>query len=150
MGAPFTQLYVHLVWSTHQRLPLLTTELEGPLYSALSAKCTELKCRLMAIGNVEEHIHLLVQVHPAVSVAQLVKHLKGSSSHLVTHVLAPGLGFGWQEAYGAFTVSHSAMSMAAEYCQHQKEHHCQGTLYAQAEQCGEEYERAPADNAAQP
>jgi REP element-mobilizing transposase RayT len=136
MGAPFTQLYVHLVWATWQRLPLLTAALEAPLYSALAAKCSELRCRLLAVGNVEDHLHVLVQLAATVSVAELVKHLKGSSSHLLNHE-ALAQGFKWQGAYGAFTVSKKALPAVTAYCRDQKDHHAQRTTYAVLERCEE-------------
>ena len=133
MGAPFTQLYVHLVWATYGRLPLLKPEVEPPLFNALSAKCSELKCRLMAVGCIEDHIHLLVQLHPTVSIAELAKQLKGNSSHWMNHVVIPEQGFRWQGAYGAFTVSKRGLLTAMDYCRNQREHHQRNETYPDVE-----------------
>jgi len=72
---------------------------------------------------VEDHIHLLVRLPAAVSVAALVKQVKGASSHLVNHKLSVDAEFKWQGAYGAFTVSPSAVSAGAEYIRCQEQHH---------------------------
>lgn len=93
MRASFTELYIHLVWATWDRQPLITPEIEPRLYAAIAANCRDLKCQPLAIGGVADHVHLLVRLHPAVAVSILVKQVKGSSSHLVTHVLQPGKFF---------------------------------------------------------
>jgi REP element-mobilizing transposase RayT len=123
MRAPFTPLYLHCVWATWDRLPILTSALERPVYAAINAKCQELKSPLIAIGGMPDHVHLLVRLHPAVSVADLVKGVKGSSSHLVTHQLAPGEFFKWQGAYGAFTLSKDDVTRVRAYIERQKDHH---------------------------
>ena len=105
MREPWTELYVHLVWATWDRLPLITSELQQPIYSCILSECEKLKGELIAIGGMSDHVHLLVRMHPAVSVSDLVKQVKGGSSHLVTHVLRIDHFFKWQGAYGAFTVS---------------------------------------------
>ena len=103
MRAPYTQLYLHCVWATRDRMPLITDEIEARLYAAIATKCRELKCAPLAIGGIEDHIHLVVRLHTTVPVARLLKEVKGSSSHLVTHAVAPGDFFKWQGSYGAFT-----------------------------------------------
>jgi putative transposase len=89
MRSPYTQLFVHLIWSTWDRLPLIVPTLEPRLYAAIAEKCRELKCISIAIGGISDHVHLLVQLNPNTPVATLVKEVKGSSSHLVTHVIKP-------------------------------------------------------------
>ena len=135
MRAPYTQLYLHCVWSTWDRLPLIKPEIEGRLYASIIAKCKELKCELVAIGGIEEHVHLLVRFPTTLSVATLLKEVKGSSSHLMTHEVMPNEFFKWQGAYGAFTLSKDAVKNVAAYINHQKEHHAAKNLL-------EEWERA--------
>ena len=72
MRAPYTQLYVHLIWSTWDRLPLISTKIENKLYSTIAAKCLELKCEPLAIGGTEDHVHVLIRLHPPTAVAELV------------------------------------------------------------------------------
>jgi len=89
MRGPYTQLYLHLVWATWDRLPLITETVESRLYAAIAEKCRKLKCVPLAIGGIDDHIHLLVRLHTTVAIATLVKEVKGSSSHLVTHEITP-------------------------------------------------------------
>ena len=123
MRAPYTQLYVHLVWATWDRLPLITEAILPRLYAAIAEKCRELKCVPIAIGGMSEHVHLLARLHSTIAVATLVKEVKGSSSHLVTHEIARGDFFKWQGAYGAFTLRKDEVAMVSAYIEHQREHH---------------------------
>ena len=129
MQAPYTQLYLHLVWATWDRLPLVTSALEQRIYGAITAKCRALRCDPLAIGCVEDHVHLLIRLHATVAVATLVKHVKGSSSHLVTHEIAPDEFFKWQGSYGAFTLAKSDVPRIRSYVEHQKSHHADLTVW---------------------
>ncbi|HEY4691579.1 MAG TPA: IS200/IS605 family transposase [Anaerolineae bacterium] len=135
MRAPYTQLYLHLVWATWDRLPLITFDIEDSLYAAIADKCRELKCVPIAIGGIEEHVHLLVRFHTTVSVATLAKEIKGSSSHLTTHVLRPMGFFKWQGSYGAFTIAKDDVPAVENYIRGQKEHHRQGRMIEDLETC---------------
>jgi putative transposase len=134
MRAPFTQLYLHCVWSTWDRLPLISLDLEQPIYAAILAKCAELKCPVIAIGGMPDHVHLLVRLHTTVTVADLLKETKGASSHLMTHKVRPGEFFKWQGAYGAFTVSQSIVPTVKAYIERQKAHHAENNLREEWEQ----------------
>jgi putative transposase len=139
MRGPYTQLYVHCVWATWDRLPLLTAAYELQIHASIAAKCHELGCTPVAIGGIEDHVHLLTQVPAKLSIADLVKEVKGSSSHLMTHVLQPGVFFKWQGAYGAFTVSKEGVTAVAEYIENQKAHHAANKLLPDWERCEEIY-----------
>jgi REP element-mobilizing transposase RayT len=133
MRSPYTQLYLHYVWSTWDRLHLLTPDVEQPVYAAIHAKCKELKCQIVAIGGMPDHVHLLVRLHTTVSVANFIKDVKGSTSHLVTHKIRPGDFFRWQGAYGAFTVSKDGLPTVMAYVERQKEHHRDGDCWQEWE-----------------
>ncbi len=128
MREPFTQLYVHLVWSTWDRLPLIDETVRQPLYAAMAEKCRSLKCEPVEIGGMEDHVHLLVRLHPTVSISQLVKEIKGSSSHLVNHALAKQEEFQWQGAYGAFSIRKNEVPQVKGYILNQQQHHAEGTI----------------------
>ncbi len=135
MRRPYTQLYLHCVWATWDRLPLITSTVEARLYAYIVGKCRELECETLAIGGIADHIHLLVRVPPTLDVAKLMKEVKGASSHLMAHELAPGIFFKWQGAYGAFTLSKNSLSTAATYIRNQKAHHAANQLLEEWETC---------------
>jgi REP element-mobilizing transposase RayT len=104
----------------------------------VAAKCRELKCELVTIGGTEDHVHVLARMHAPVSVAGLAHGMKGASSHLVTHEIAPEQGFKWQGTYGAFSVSPDDIDRVCDYIQRQKEHHARGSTVPEWERCMEE------------
>ncbi len=100
----------------------------------IRAKLRELDCVPIATGGIENHVHILTSFPPALSISELVKRIKGSSSHFMNEeVLEPGL-FQWQGSYGAFSVSDRALSRVKDYVLNQQEHHKSGTVHADWEQ----------------
>ena len=134
MRKPYTQLYVHLVWATWDRLPLITKAIEPRLYAAIATKCRKIKCEPLAIGGIEDHVHLLARLHTTIAIATLAKEVKGASSHLVTHEITPGEFFKWQGAYGAFTLRKGEVPQVKAYILNQKQHHAENTVYDEWEQ----------------
>ena len=125
MRSNFTQLYLHCVWATWDRLPLITPEIQKPIYAALIRQCEQLGCTIIAVGGIEDHVHLLTGFPPTLSVSDFIKNIKGSSSHFITHEIKPGEFFKWQGSYGAFTVSHDGIDKVADYIRNQAIHHQQ-------------------------
>ena len=128
MREPFTQLYLHLVWATWDRLPQITPGRQDPIYACIQNECSELRCDALALGGIEDHVHLLVRFPTTISVAQLAKQVKGASSHMVAQKIDPLSGFKWQGGYGAFTVSRRELPRVVDYIARQKEHHQSSTL----------------------
>ena len=128
MRAPYTQLYLHMIWATWDRLPLLTDDIEQRVYAAIAAKCKAMKCVPLAINGVEDHLHLLMRFHTTVAVAKIAKEVKGASSHLVTHEIKPGEFFKWQGGYSAFTIRKSDVAVVQAYIENQKQHHADNDL----------------------
>lgn len=120
-------VHVHFIWATWDRLPMIIPGVEPRLYGAIWAKYAELKCPLLALGGIENHVHLLVRLHPMVSQSQFVHDVKGSSSHLITHAMGADGFFKWQGAYASFAVEVSNLPVVGHYIANQKEHHQAGT-----------------------
>lgn len=128
MPTSYNQVYVHLIWGTWNRLPLISEQIEPRLYAALAVKCREHKCIPLKIGGVENHVHLLVKLYSTISVADLVKELKGMSSHLITHEISPGEFFKWQGSYGAVSVNPEELEIVERYITNQIQHHAEQKL----------------------
>jgi REP element-mobilizing transposase RayT len=109
-------------------MPLISEHIETELYAAIAKKCRQLECEPIAIGGTDDHIHLLVSLHTNISVSQLVKDVKGSSSHLINHKIRPNESFKWQGGYGVFSVSNEALPKICTYIKNQKEHHRENKL----------------------
>lgn len=125
---------VHFVWATWDRQPLITEAIERDLYRYMKTVCCDDKCEVLAIGGMPDHVHLLVLLSNTITLANLVRHIKGGSSRFVTQRLKPGLWFAWQGSYGAFSVSRPQINKVVQYIANQKQHHAEGTLWPNAEE----------------
>lgn len=133
MREPYTQLYVHLVWATWQRLPLITHEIKRVVYASIQSECRDLRVELVALGGMSDHVHLLARIPASLSVSNLVKQAKGSTSHLITHGIGEAQPFKWQGGYGAFSVTKRDVATIAKYIENQERHHVDGTVWPTAE-----------------
>jgi len=134
-------LYLHLVWATWDRQPLITPVIERALYRNIESEARDMRCTVLALSGTEDHVHLAVKYPATVSVAELVKQVKGVSSHFVNETLQPEThGFKWQGSYGAFTISRDDVDRVVAYIRRQKEHHAEGGLVPEWEEAFEEAE----------
>ncbi len=85
-----------------------------------------------------DHVHLIVAIPPRLAVAEVVKQIKGASSHYVNHVLDIGELFAWQRGYGVLTLGERQRKDAEEYVRSQKLHHWSDTGNSWLEWCMEE------------
>lgn len=131
MRHPHARLYVHLVWATWDRAPLITPEIRNRIYPAMQHQASRLGAEIIAIGGIEDHVHVRARFPPTLSISDLVGRMKGASSHMVTQVV--GQPFKWQGAYGAFTLSKSRLAGARDYVLNQESHHRNGTTYSALE-----------------
>ncbi|HEX6039712.1 IS200/IS605 family transposase [Longimicrobium sp.] len=126
------EVYVHAVWSTWDRAPFLTPAVREQVYRCIRRECSLLKTEVIALGGIEDHVHVLLRLPATITIAELVKQMKGSSSHLANHRVLPR-GFKWQGGYSAFSVSRRAVPFVKDYILRQEEHHRDGTTFAGAE-----------------
>ena len=130
-----THSYIHFVWTTFDRLPLIVDTVEQAVFACIAAKCQELRCQLLEINGTLDHVHVVARLHSTVAVARLAKEMKGSSSHLITHEVAGRGSFKWQGCYGAFSVSPGDVPRVRAYVRQQKEHHAANRVMADWERC---------------
>ncbi len=133
------EVALHFVWSTHEHLPLLTEELERPVYRCIQAEAKALACEVLAIGGMPDHVHLIIAFHTTVSIAMLMKQVKGVSSALASDLLNHASFFGWDDGYAVFSMSAKHCEVAIAYVKRQKEHHGENKTWAWWEETGIEF-----------
>jgi len=133
-------LYLHLVWATWDRLPLIKPEIERRLLRNIESEAQGLGCKVLAINSTEDHVHVLLALPTTIAIANLVKQMKGVSSHFVNDEFNLEYQFKWQGSYGAFTVSRWDVDRIKQYVKCQKEHHAMGELLQEFEEVFEEIE----------
>ena len=119
----YWRLHYHIIWATLDRQPLLTPEREKVMYGVLYSKAEELDLKIHAAGNVDDHVHLVVSIPPKLSVADCVRHLKGSSAHAINNMDGSDKQFKWQAGYGALSIDEGSLETVKAYAARQKEHH---------------------------
>ena len=127
---PFWRLYYHLVWATKAREHLIQPEMAQRLHSYIARKAAELGVHVYAINGWHDHIHLLVSIPPNRAVADVVKRLKGASSHYINHAGEYDGHFAWQRGYGALSLGERQRRVAEAYVGNQKRHHERRTTNA--------------------
>lgn len=123
MPSAWTQNYYHMVFSTKNREGMIVPELETRLYPFMGGIVRDLRCNLLAVNGMPDHVHLLVNYRADLSHSDLLQQVKGRSSKWINETFSHLGHFNWQEGYGGFTVSKSAVETVAQYIAHQKEHH---------------------------
>jgi len=130
MANTYTALHYHVVFSTKNREPWITTEHEQRIWSYLGGIARENDIKPLMIGGIENHVHLLLGIPAALAVSKAVQMIKGGSSAWIKEMLPGMKGFGWQDGYGAFTVSKSLVPEVTRYVSEQRQHH-QGRTFEQ-------------------
>ncbi len=105
---------------------MIDNEIEIALHKVFVSKAKELEIEILAVNGTEDHLHILIKSHPSIAPADIVKHLKGSSSHFVNHITLKNDKtriLYWQDGYGIISVSPKAVSAVHKYIVNQKEHH---------------------------
>ena len=123
MATTFTSLHVHLVFSTKNREPWLTAEIESRVWTYLGGIATENGIQPIQIGGYTDHIHALVGLPATLSVSRAAQLLKTGSSSWIHETFPKLRAFAWQDGYGAFAVSRSRLDAVAKYIRDQPEHH---------------------------
>jgi putative transposase len=119
----YTQILYQIVFSTKQREAVLLKDKREELFKYIWGLLKNKNCHLYRINGVEDHIHIITNLHPSVSLASLVKDIKLSSSkHIKESKMFPNFT-GWQNGYGAFTYSTKEKDRLIEYVKNQEAHH---------------------------
>ena len=123
MAHTFSNLLYHIVFSTKERVPLIREDLEERLYAYTGGIIRGEGGILLEIGGTADHVHLLAKFKTDIAVSDMLKKIKGKSSKWVNDLPDDADPFYWQEGYGIFSVSESAVERVRRYIRGQKEHH---------------------------
>ena len=123
MSHTFSKIWLHVLWSTKNRQPLISQKLEPTLYNFIKNEFEEMGCKVSAINGISDHIHCLILITPQKSISDLIKQVKGGSSHFVNQSDLISEKFAWQTGFTVFSVSESIVPKVLTYIQNQKVHH---------------------------
>jgi REP element-mobilizing transposase RayT len=115
--------YIHIVFSTKNRQPFIKKEIKSELYAYLGGTCKELECHALAIGGIENHVHILCMLSQKIALMNLIRKVKAHSSKWIKTKGDAYSHFSWQNGYGAFSVSPTRINSVKNYVNNQEEHH---------------------------
>lgn len=123
MSQSLVKNYVHIVFSTKYREPLIGEEVEHELYAYLGGICSHLECTVVKVGGYTDHIHILCLLSKKIALMKLVEEVKSHSSKWIKTKGEAYRNFYWQNGYGAFSVNPAEVDVVVQYIANQKEHH---------------------------
>jgi REP element-mobilizing transposase RayT len=128
MGHAFYQLYYHFTWSTHARAALIRRDHRPALLKIVNEEAKKLGGRPIRHNAMPDHVHLLVDLPPTVTVSDFVGRVKGAAAHRFNEEVRPGVQLKWQEGYGALTLRKDELEKVSHYIDNQEAHHSDGRL----------------------
>lgn len=132
----------HLVFATKGRRPFIDENVEKFLYPVLGGITKKAGGKLVRVGGIEDHIHLICGIPPKIAVSDFVKDLKSQSTGALKREFHRLWHFKWQVSFGYFTLDPLNMKRVIDYVDNQKEHHRKEDLWEPYEvlNCGENHE----------
>ena len=124
----FSQIYIQVVFAVKGRNSIIKTEWEEELYKYITGIVQNKDQKVLAINGSFDHIHLFIGMKPSCRLSDLVREVKKSSNVFINEKKFSRYKFEWQEGYGSFSYSHSAIDNVVKYIMNQKEHHKKRTF----------------------
>jgi REP element-mobilizing transposase RayT len=119
----YTQLYVQLIFATKFRESFLRKEQRTEIWQYMSGIINNKDHKSIIVNGMADHVHILIGLNPKMSISDLVRDIKRSSSRFINdQKWVPG-NFRWQDGYGAFSYSRSQLSSVYDYIKNQENHH---------------------------
>ena len=123
MGHTYSNILVHVIFSTKDRRPLIRDGFRERLQQYLHGVARQEFGRALKVGGTDDHVHSLLSISTSVSVAEAMRKWKSLSSGWVHKTFPEEAAFGWQSGYGVFSVSQSRAAEVIAYIDRQEEHH---------------------------
>jgi len=120
---PYTKVMIHFIWSTKNRVPIISKNLKPLLLSHIKENSVAKNIFIDALNCVEDHIHLLISLGTEQTISKLAMLIKGESSFWVNKQKIIKDKFEWQDEYIALSVSESAIDKVRQYILNQDDHH---------------------------
>ncbi len=119
----FVKIWVHLVFATKNREPLLEKEFRYDIHKHIIENCAEKEIFLQSINGYTDHLHCLISLGKDQSIAKVSQLIKGESSFWINKNNLTSEKFSWQDDYFAVSVSESQVQAVINYIKNQEKHH---------------------------
>ena len=120
----FIKVYIHFVWSTKNRKPILNTKgLRKQVWQHIRENAIEKGIFIDFINGFAEHCHCLISLGGDQTIQKIMQLVKGESAYWINKNYVTDTKFEWQDEYYAVSVSQSMLDRVREYIKNQEEHH---------------------------
>jgi REP element-mobilizing transposase RayT len=123
MATTLTKILVHFIFSTKNRVPLISLEIEPRLHAYMRGISKNYDSPVLAMNGISDHVHMLISMSKRISVSELMEVVKKESSKWIKNEGPEFEGFYWQEGYAAFSIGESGVEQVRRYIENQKVHH---------------------------
>lgn len=123
MSQSIFKFLAHIVFSTKNRVDLITPKIEDGLFGYIHGIVENNGAKLIVANGTANHIHLLVSLPKKIDVSELIGDVKRDSSGWIKKQDSRYGNFYWQKGYGAFSIGQSQVEVLINYIKRQKEHH---------------------------
>ncbi len=123
MASTFTNLLFHIVYSTKYRRRRIQTDSQERLYEYIGGILREQHGKLIEIGGMPDHIHILARLSPKLAISDVLRVTKSNSSKWFNETFRCTIPFAWQVGFAAFSVSASNIDGVRQYIRNQEAHH---------------------------
>jgi putative transposase len=139
MAQTLVSLMLHVIFSTKNREPIITLEVEPELFAYMGGILKNHESRLLDAGGTADHVHLLISQSKNISLSSLMKDVKKDSSSWIKTKGREFRNFHWQDGYGRFSIGKSDIPELRKYIGTQKEHHKKRSFQEELIQFLDEY-----------
>jgi len=120
---PYVRVWIHAVWSTKNRYPLLESEIRSIVFDHIKLNAKEKGIFLDRVGGYSDHIHCLISLGTEQTIAKVIQLIKGESSFWINKNQIGKHKFEWQDEYFSVSVSESNIEKVRAYIDNQENHH---------------------------
>ena len=125
---PFLKIWIHLVWATKNRRPLLTKDIRQRVFAHIRENAPLKNIYIDFVNGHIDHVHCLISLNQEQTIAKIMQLIKGESSFWINKNNLCNQKFEWQDDYFAVSVSESGVNNVREYIKNQEEHHKKKTF----------------------
>lgn len=123
MANTYSQILIQAVFAVQSRDSLIQVEWKEELFKYIGGIFRNQNQKLLAIGGIADHIHILFGLRPSVAISDLLRDVKANSSQFINESRFTKRKFHWQEGFGAFSYSRSQLDAVVKYVLNQEKHH---------------------------
>ena len=123
MGQSLVQNYMHIIFSTKNRIKYLKSQRQLEIFKYIGSLCNEKRCQVIKVGGYEDHIHILCLLDKNIALVDLIRFVKTNSSRWIKTRFPELNLFSWQEGYGAFSINPQQSDAVIGYIEDQENHH---------------------------